>query len=218
MDNREDILKKIEKLLALAGNNPNENEAVAAALKAQELMAKHNIELADVQGNGAGQKITRETYEQGNSSHNVSKWKYRLSNIIARNFRCRSYTIQRRGIVFYGYEKDAKIALEVFRFLFETGNRLAERYYRKCRRDGRETKGLLNTYLTGFCDGIREVLDRQSTALMLVVPKEVDASYKEYTKGFINISGKLAKSGDIRAYRTGKQEGRETVTARSIEG
>lgn len=34
MENREDILKKIEKLLALAGNNPNENEAIAAALKA----------------------------------------------------------------------------------------------------------------------------------------------------------------------------------------
>ena len=50
MEKREKILKKIENLLALAGNNPSENEAIAAALKAQELMAKYNIELADIEG------------------------------------------------------------------------------------------------------------------------------------------------------------------------
>lgn len=36
----EKILNKIKNLLDLANNNPNENEAIAAALKAQELMAK----------------------------------------------------------------------------------------------------------------------------------------------------------------------------------
>lgn len=41
----EKILNKIKNLLDLANNNPNENEAIAAALKAQELMAKYNIEL-----------------------------------------------------------------------------------------------------------------------------------------------------------------------------
>ena len=43
MESREKILEKIEKLLALAGNNPSENEAISAALKAQELMAKYKI-------------------------------------------------------------------------------------------------------------------------------------------------------------------------------
>lgn len=34
MENKEAVIRKIESLLALAGNNPNENEAIAAALKA----------------------------------------------------------------------------------------------------------------------------------------------------------------------------------------
>ena len=218
MENREDILKKIDKLLALAGNNPNENEAISAALKAQELMAKHNIELAEVQGAESGQEITKETYTPKKSSHYVSKWKYSLSQIIAKNFCCKTYSLGRDAIVFYGYEKDAKIAQQVFGFLFETGNKLADKYYRKCKKAGRETKGILNTYLSGFCAGIKEVLDKQCVALMVIVPKEVEESYQEYSKGFRQISNKLRTSNDSRAYQDGKREGRETATARTIEG
>ena len=218
MENREDILKKIDKLLALAGNNPNENEAISAALKAQELMAKYNIELAEVQGTESGQEITKETYTPKKSSHYVSKWKYSLSQIIAKNFCCKTYSLGRDAIVFYGYEKDAKIAQQVFGFLFETGNKLADKYYRKCKNAGRETKGLLNTYLSGFCEGIKEVLDKQCTALMVVIPKEVEESYEEYSKNFRKISNKLRTSSDGRAFQDGKQDGRETATARTIEG
>ena len=89
-----------------------------------------------------------------------------------KDFCCKTYSINRDAIAFYGYEKDAKIAVEVFKFLFETGNKLANRYYLKCKKEGRDTKGVLNTYLVGFCDGIKEVLDKQCTALMIVVPKE----------------------------------------------
>lgn len=218
MENKEEILKKIDKLLALAGNNPNENEAISAALKAQELMAKYNIELADVQGAESGRKIKKEIYTPKKSSHYVSKWKYSLSQIIAKNFCCKTYSLGRDAIVFYGYEKDAKIANQVFGFLFETGNKLADRYYRKCKKEGRETKGILNTYLTGFCAGIKEVLDKQCVALMVIVPKEVEESYKEHSKDFRKMSNKLRTSSDGRAYQDGKQEGRETATARTIKG
>lgn len=217
MEDREEILKKVEKLLALAGNNPNEHEAVAAALKAQELMARYNIELADVQGKSAAQKITPETYKSKNGK-NLGKWKYTLSGIIAKNFCCKTYTVDSDAVVFYGHENDAKIAKEVFRFLFESGNKFAERYYRKCREEGRNTKGVRNTYLKGFCEGIREVLDKQCTALMLLVPKDVEEAYKEHTKDFRKISVKLAVADDEKAYEAGKREGRDTATARSIEG
>ena len=218
MENREDILKKIDKLLALGGNNPNKNEAISAVAKAQELMVKYNIELADVQEAEAGQKIGKEIYSPKKSSHYVSKWKYTLSQIIAKNFCCKTYSLGRDAIVFYGYEKDAKIAQHVFGFLFETGNKLADKYYRKCKKKGKETKGILNTYLTGFCAGIKEVLDKQSTALMVIVPEEVEESYQEYSKGFRQISNKLITSNDGRAYQDGRLEGRQTVMAREIEG
>lgn len=44
----ESVLKKIRNLLALAGNNPNENEAHAAACKAQELLAKYHLSMSDI--------------------------------------------------------------------------------------------------------------------------------------------------------------------------
>jgi len=43
-DEENKIIEKIEKLIALSGSD-NENEAKAAMLKAQELMAKYEIEL-----------------------------------------------------------------------------------------------------------------------------------------------------------------------------
>lgn len=218
MENREKILKKIENLLALAGNNPSENEAIAAALKAQELMAKYNVELADLEGQSVAETITTETYTPKANQHYVRKWRYTLSQIIAKNFCCKTYSINRDAIAFYGYEKDAKIAVEVFKFLFETGNKLANRYYLKCKKEGKETKGVLNTYLTGFCDGIKEVLDKQCTALMIVVPKEVEEAYTEHSKGFKSFSAGLRLSSDGRAYSEGKADGKATATARGIEG
>lgn len=218
MENREKMLKKIENLLALAGNNPSENEAIAAALKAQELMAKYNIELVDLEGQTTKQTIVQEMYTPKANCHYVRKWRYQLSLIIAKNFCCKTYSIGRDSIVFYGYEKDAKIAVEVFKFLFETGNKLANRYYLKCKKEGRDTKGVLNTYLVGFCDGIKEVLDKQCTALMIVVPKEVQEAYAEHSKGFKHLNNNLSLSGDSRAYSEGKTDGKATATARGIEG
>lgn len=218
MESREKILEKIEKLLALAGNNPSENEAISAALKAQELMAKYNIELADLEGKSLEQNIVEETYTPKANCHYVRKWRYTLSQIIAKNFCCKTYSINRDAIAFYGYEKDAKIAVEVFKFLFETGNKLANRYYLKCKKEGRDTKGVLNTYLVGFCDGIKEVLDKQCTALMIVVPKEVEEAYTEHSKNFRRMNTSLTTSSDGRAYSEGKTDGKATATARSIEG
>lgn len=204
--------------MALAGNTPSENEAISAALKAQELMAKYNIELADVQGGTKSETITTQTYTPKANQHYVRKWRYTLSQIIAKNFCCKTYSINRDAIAFYGYEKDAKIAVEVFKFLFETGNKLANRYYLKCKKEGKETKGVLNTYLVGFCDGIKEVLDKQCTALMIVVPKEVEEAYVEHSKGFRRVSNSLRTSSDGRAYAEGKEDGKATATARGIEG
>lgn len=218
MESREKILEKIEKLLALAGNNPSENEAISAALKAQELMAKYNIELADLEGKSLEQNIVEETYTPKANCHYVRKWRYTLSQIIAKNFCCKTYSINRDAIAFYGYEKDAKIAVEVFKFLFETGNKLANRYYLKCKKEGRDTKGVLNTYLVGFCDGIKEVLDKQCTALMIVVPKEIEEAYTEHSKNFRRMNTSLTTSSDGRAYSEGKTDGKATATARSIEG
>ena len=45
---QEQILEKVKKLFALAGNNPNEQEAALALAKAQEILAKYNLSMAQL--------------------------------------------------------------------------------------------------------------------------------------------------------------------------
>ena len=50
MSKEDKILEKVKKLLALAGNNPSQAEAEAAAAKAQALLQEYNLTLKDVDG------------------------------------------------------------------------------------------------------------------------------------------------------------------------
>lgn len=213
----EKILNKIKNLLDLANNNPNENEAIAAALKAQELMAKYNIELDQLDDKKETREIVEEIYHQSDK-HEMRKWKIGLADIIAQNFRCKVYFMNKKDVVFYGYKEDAKIALNVFTYLYEIGNKFAVRYYNKCKKEGEETRGVMNTYLVGFKGGVAEVLEKQCTALMIVTPKEVTESFEEMTSGWKTIKSTLRLSGDTSAYSNGKSDGRDMATTRNIEG
>ena len=110
----EKIIEKIKKLLNMTQENgASENEAIVAALRAQKLMAEYNINVADIETSDDSTTIVEESFVCGKNN----KWKVRLAAIIAKNFRCRVYFIDKSKVVFYGYESDAKIALDVFKFL-----------------------------------------------------------------------------------------------------
>ena len=211
----EKIIAKIRKLLEMTQENgASENEAMVAALKAQKLMAEYNINIADIETEDEHTTIVEESFNCGNGD----KWKYRLANIIASNFRCKTYFINKSHVVFYGYESDAKIALDVFKFLFNIGNKLADRCYYEYYKKGENTRGVKNTFLAGFCEGINDVLGKQCVALMIVTPKDVEDSFADKSKNWKNIQSRLRGSNDPRAFEKGRQEGRNTANARSIKG
>ena len=83
----ERILDKIKKLQALAGNNPNEAEAQAAAAKVQALLFAHNLEMRDVEGHVLQGK--EEPYEKTeqilNANSLTMKWKSVLYHGVARH-------------------------------------------------------------------------------------------------------------------------------------
>jgi len=215
--NMDKMVEKISNLLDLANNNPNEHEALAAALKAQELMAKYHIELADL-NHDSGVEIVEEFCKVEGSG--PSKWRARLANVIAENFCCQVYlkeTYLNSYVVFYGYEHDARIAKEVFSFLFNAGIRLARHEYYVAKKAGKYTKYVMNTYLLGFCQGISEVLAKQCTALMVVTPQEVKDSFEEMTKGFRHVQSTMKTRRDSDLYERGIRDGRDTVNSRSIE-
>lgn len=212
----EKIIEKIKNLFDLAGNNPNENEAMAAALKAQELMAKYNINASQINTESADNEIFHARFEDS-SKHEMKKWKARLCQVIARNFCCEVY-FSGSAVVFYGYKKDAEIALETFGFLYKAGNKLAVKYYNKCKKEFKDTKGVMNTYLAGFVKGIQEELGKQCTALMIVTPKEVKDSFTEMSAEWKHKNVHLKINGvHDEAYAKGKQDGKDAIESKTLE-
>ena len=212
----EEIIAKIQKLLNLADNNSNENEAIAAALKAQEMMAKYHIELDQLDSKKESHEITQEIY-WASDKHDMKKWKAGFATIVANNFRCKTYFLNGKNVVFYGYKDDAKIALNVFKFLYEAGNKFAVRYYNQCKKEGKETRGVMNTYLIGFREGIASVLEKQCVALMVITPQEVKDSFAEMSAGWGKITSTIRASEDHEARERGRRDGKDIATARSIE-
>ena len=208
----EKIIIKIKNLLDLSNNNPNQNEAFAAELKAQELMAKYKIKIEDLEDN---KSQIMEKYFDGDELSGNKKWRVYLAQIISKNFRCKCY-LSGKYIVFYGYDNDAEIALEVFKMLVNTGTRLSRKEYYTRKKNGYSTKGVMNAFLIGFCDGVKEVLDRQCTALMIITPKEVEKGFEELTVGWKKKPNKIKVNTNKEIENNGRIAGKNAMSSRQI--
>lgn len=81
-DPHDKIIDKIDKLLHLSRSD-NENEARAAMVKAQELIAKHNISREELGQEEERQVVTMTSQAFG------EEWVQMVAGVIASNFRCR---------------------------------------------------------------------------------------------------------------------------------
>lgn len=219
----EKIIEKIKKVLELSKNNPSIEEAKSAAIKAQRLMAEYHISMSEIEAIEDTENIVEERIDVGTGN----KWKYTLSSIIAKNFRCKYFYYGKSSVVFYGYEEDAKIVAMTFKLLFEVGNKESAKYYQKERQkylnvhnirfDGR---GIKNAFLNGYLIGIKESLEKQCTALMIVVPKKVEEKYIDRTSSFHSFSSsfriRINQEGE-RAKEEGERIGRGMIEKRRIE-
>lgn len=212
----EEVIRKVQKLLALAdqSRNPSEAEAIAASMQAQKLLAKYNLEIADITGEEKKEKIEQVIADVGTGN----KWKYTLANAVADSYCCKCYYHGAEMIVFYGYQSDVLIARRVFMYLFKVGNSLATKYV-KARRDSGEwqTQGLYNSFCSGFCAGVRSELQKNCTALMLVTPQAVIESFDKYSENFKAVDHSISMN-DYDAYTTGEVEGKRALNAQYIEG
>lgn len=213
-ENKKEIIEKVKKILALAANNPNQNEAIAAALKAQELMAKFNIQEVEI-----GEEVTEDKIDslQAVVTGKAQKWRLSLAIVIAKNFRCKVY-LDGQDVTFYGYNNDASIAKEVFLTMYAIGVKLSNKEKREARKESGTAKGVRNTFCLGFVNGIKSELEKQCTALMIVTPKEVEETYKEKFQHGKTRSASLTVSSDKKIYNKGFQAGREAIQGNRIEG
>ncbi|WP_302404109.1 DUF2786 domain-containing protein [Adlercreutzia equolifaciens] len=217
-NDREKIIERIKKLLAVADNRgATEHEAAAAALAAQRLIAQYDVEQWEIHSKDA------EPIETIYANDATRRWRWHLADVIAPAFRCKTYQTRRWSkecgryvhlMGFYGYKTDATAAAMTFNSLYKIGNRLASRFSRDA------AYGTYNAYVNGFVDGIVSELEKQTEALMIIVPPKVNEQYEIEHGGMKSVDTTLKLGSGIdayAAYREGVQEGRNAVRSHRIE-
>lgn len=216
IDMNNKVIFKIQNLLELAYDAPNDEEGQTALLMAQKLMVKHNLSMTDL----------TTTKNKNNIGETVGTWEYRmpwwqekLAAILGENFRCK--TIRRRvvnegitQIIFFGYDTDAELCTKVYegailylkyrlKRIFPTIPKAHWKDYKK-------------SYLLGFLAGLDERFRKQAQssekfALMVQVPAEVlEEQYKRMGKLNERSTKILIQKVDLEAYSVGLEHAKET--------
>lgn len=208
------IADKIQKLLSLAGNNPSAEEAQAALLKAQELMAKYNIEVSASDGAGG---YTYDMIETNVKSH---KFNDILISTIAASFAVRAIILYIKKLAVFGRSDNAKAAASAFEFAYKTMVRGGNKATREAgvQPGHKGAAHYYNSYVIGFINGLKSALDAQTVALAVVVPDDVNAEFNNrFTMGKEKRYGKTAAAYNRSIYNSGFSDGSKVMDKRSIQ-
>lgn len=128
MENHDKILDKIRKVMALS-NSPNEHEAALAASMAQELLARYNIDISQVNDDNERNKKPDITRDSSHKSSSKPQWRY-LRDICAQMYFCKYYFIKTIGNQEYscyvGEPHNIEVAKLMSEYLIEAIKRLAK--------------------------------------------------------------------------------------------
>jgi hypothetical protein len=209
------IILKVQNLLELAYDAPNDEEGQSALLMAQKLMVKHNLAMSDIQKihkNNIGETVAASEYR-------MVWWKEKLAGILGASFRCK--VIRQRKVdegitkmIFFGYDSDAEFCTKVYegavlyleyrlKRLFPTITKARWKDYKK-------------SYLFGFLTGLNERFEKQTQsseefALMVQVPAEVlEEQYKRMGKLNERSTKIPIQKVDLEAYSVGLEHAKET--------
>lgn len=208
--NKEQLMAKVNKLLALAGNNPSQEEANSAYLKAQKLIAEYNLNMDEF-------SEEKDLIVMLPAIHsNNEGYRTRLASVLAPNFRCRVIMCG-TTVNFIGYKADVEVCVQVFNHAYKVSHNQGLKIERQYRKDGYSTRGVANSFWLGFCRGVQDVLDEQCRALMIVVPDEVDTEFKSRATGRFR-GGQRFTGYSNATYNEGVSAGRSHMNARQIEG
>ena len=208
--NKEQLMNKVNKLLALAGNNPSQEEANAAYTKAQKLIAEYNLNMDEFEADKDEIVMVAATHS------NNEGYRVPLALVIAKSFRCRCIMCG-NTVNFIGYKTDVEVCVQVYNHAYKVSHNAGLRLERKYRKEGRSTAGVANSYWHGFMDGIKEVLDENCRALMIVVPDEVNQHTKRVATGGQYKGGMRNTGFHGSLYGEGRSDGRAHMRSRQIE-
>ncbi len=217
------IIEKIKKLLNMAKRG-TKHEREVAYLKAQEMMAKHHIEMDAIEEVNARRVI--EVVVKLNIKS--TEFAY-LASVIAKNFRCENFVrySSKRFLmpVFLGLELDVQVASEIFKDAYnysKTESRRTANYYY---REYGFSDGVAGDWILGFIEGLEAGFKSQielssETSLMVIMPEEVRTEYSKRRQKFANEEVKyltINRNGDRNIHRAGYQNGYNFSTKRKQE-
>jgi len=159
-----DIITKIQKVLALANNNPSMEEGQTAMVLAQKLMIENNISMSDV---SITEIKIKEVVDEIIEESTKSKWWHsNLACVISKNFKCATYIHRNRkdgltNIKFVGLKNDVELAKQVYLYAIKIISYNCKKYIISESRTRISTKGIKNEYLLGFLQGLTDKFAEQ---------------------------------------------------------
>lgn len=165
---KDKIINRIRNLLELSANNPSEEEAKAAFLKAQELMYKYHVENPEtIEEN--------EVYKVGFDLGRFKKTEFilMLSVLCADNYRSKTCS-RLNKVYFIGFEEDAKAASEVYLYLIKHSFLTRSLFFAK----NENTPQAKKEWEYGYIYGLHQAMNsRKGYELMRSVPQKVIEEY-----------------------------------------
>lgn len=230
-----EIIEKLKKLLALSASD-NENEAILAMSKAEQLMRRHNLSIADVAIDGSGAYV--ESVEIEGLTRSVQKWEQQLGTCIARTFNgqavcCRLGRGKGWQFTFVAGRTDLAIIVDLYNRLRQTVRRMSADYVHNNPNSFVAPRTLHNSYRVGMTIVIRERLEkfRENTRpddsfnacgltgkeLIIVKDKAVDQRVGRLFPKLKRSSVRFS-SVETSAYSQGRDDGRKVSLHRSVNG
>lgn len=82
---------------------------------------------------------------------------------------------------------------------------------------GLPTKGVFNSYATGFISGLKEAFDVQCKALAIVTPPDVVKKFEEISQNWGTKRSKRLEAVDAESWREGKKDGKSFMDRKQLE-
>lgn len=211
-------------------NGCTEFEARDAALKAQEIMLKYNIDLEEIKNSGeseANDPIITERYQ----FKHIKRQHHHLTmlNLVTENFRTKGY-YGGNFVYVFGFEVDVKASLSLYEFLVNYVESSFRNFLEKEKKDHpfdfmgagpKYSKYLKRQYIHGFLFGLNKAFkDRAAKqaeySLMVVTPALVVQEYEklELKTTTIKVRSELR---DDNAFNAGVKDGEASVGHRELE-
>jgi len=216
------IIVKIQKLLALAGNNPNEHERNEAMEMALSMLADHNLDLAEVNGKNLSDKPDTHL-ERG---INLEVWSRHILLAVTKLY-FTSLLIRKEGAktnpIIIGTKENIQVTLEIFKWLAESVKKEGNRLYsdHSLRRSFR--LGAAKVILHRAMDLLREERAKGETNVtgtsLMVLRNGLERANEDYI-GTLNVGVVKQRASNVNAtaYANGAAYGNQMSLKRQIAG